>query len=252
MGGPTGGPGFWPWDTSTGTGTPVTMTGSGIIEPVEEYDEPEDTPGRSWLWLAALVAAMSLVLLAVVVAFNVGRGRTPLGEEPADDPTSAPPSSTSQTADPGPTVYDDVAVTDFDPQGDPPEESADQAALAVDGDPATAWPTSTYSQQLGPGGLKTGVGLLLDLGATGGVSEVALTLVGAPTGVSVYVTDSAPRGVRGLSPAASATADGTDLEITLDQPVAGRYVVLWLTALPPVEDGFRGEVAEVSVLGTPG
>ena len=36
------------------------------------------------------------------------------------------------------------------------------------------------------------------------------------------------------------------------EPVAGRYVVVWLTALPAVDDGFRGEVAEVSVLGTPG
>ena len=38
----------------------------------------------------------------------------------------------------------------------------------------------TYSQQLGPGGLKTGVGLLLDLGASGEVGEVDLTLVGEP------------------------------------------------------------------------
>ena len=250
---PRGGPGgYWPWDTSTSTGSPVTMSGSGIIEPVEEYDEPEDTPGRSWLWLAALVAALALVLLAVVVAFNVGRGRSPLGEEPADEPSRTPTPTASQTAAAGPTTYEGVTADDFDPQADPPEESPDLVPLALDGDPATAWQTSTYSQQLGPGGLKTGVGLVLDLGSTGGVSEVDLTLGGAPTNVSVYVTDSAPGGVRGLSPAASATATGTDVAIELDEAVAGRYVVVWLTSLPSVDGGFRGEIAEVSVLGTPG
>jgi hypothetical protein len=41
------------------------------------------------------------------------------------------------------------------------------------------------------------------------------------------------------------------VSVTLDEPVAGRYVVVWLTSLPQVDGGFRGEVAEVSVLGTP-
>jgi hypothetical protein len=187
----------------------------------------------------------------VVVAFNVGRGRTPLGAEPDDEPSQTTGPTTSQTTEAGPTTYSDVTADDFDPQADPPEENPDEAPLVVDGDPATAWHTSTYSQQLGPGGLKTGVGLVLDLGATGGVSEVDLTLGGAPTSVSVYVTDTAPRGVRGLSPAATATATGPELSVTLDEPVAGRYVVVWLTSLPQVDGGFRGEVAEVSVLGTP-
>ena len=109
----------------------------------------------------------------------------------------------------------------------------------------------TYTQQLGPAGLKTGVGLTLDLGASGEVGEVTVTLVGEPTAVSVYVTDTAPRGVRGLAPDATAAAEGTELEIPLDEAATGRFVTVWLTSLPAVEDGFRGEVAEVTVLGTP-
>ena len=34
-----------------------------------------------------------------------------------------------------------------------------------------------------------------------------------------------------------------------DAPVTGRYLTVWLTALPSVEDGFRGEVAEIAVRG---
>ena len=254
QGGPhtgTGPGGYWPWDTSTGTGAPLTMSGSGIIEPVEEDDEVEDQPGRSWLWLAALVAAMALVLLAVVVAFNVGRGRTPLGAEPEPEGSRTPSATSSQTTDAGLTAYDGVTATDFDPQGEDLQEFPELAPLAVDGNPETSWRTQTYLQQLGPGGLKTGVGLVLDLGGSGEVGEVALTLVGQPMAVSVYVTETAPRGVRGLTPAASATADGTDLEIALDEPATGRFVTVWLTSLPAVEGGFRGAVAEVEVLGTP-
>ena len=64
-----------------------------------------------------------------------------------------------------------ITATDFDPQGDPPEENPELAALAVDGDPDTAWHTQTYDQNFGPGGLKTGVGLILDLGATHDVAR---------------------------------------------------------------------------------
>ena len=55
----------------------------------------------------------------------------------------------------------------------------------------------TYSQNLGPAGLKTGVGLMIDLGESLPVGEVQLTLGGQPTALSVYVTDEPPTGVRG-------------------------------------------------------
>ena len=52
------------------------------------------------------------------------------------------------------------------------------APNAVDGDPSTAWRTMTYLQDFGPGGLKTGAGLVLDLGAEHDVGSVDLTFVG--------------------------------------------------------------------------
>ena len=64
-----------------------------------------------------------------------------------------------------------------------------------------------YNQNFGPGGLKTGVGLILDLGDTREVSGVDLTFVGEPTGVSLYVTDKPPTAVADLSPVATETAD---------------------------------------------
>jgi serine/threonine protein kinase len=243
-----GSPEYWPWDTSTGTGIGSRITtGSGVIEPVDD-EEPIDRPGTSWLRLAAVVAACLVLLLGIVFAFNLGRGLPPLGGDPSPSPSSSPTASGSAGgAEAGP--YTGLTATDFDPQGDPPEENSEDAPLVLDGDPDTAWRTMTYSQNLGPAGLKTGVGLTIDLGESLPVSEVQLTLRGQPTALSVYVTDEPPTGIRGLTAAGTVTADGTTAEVVLDDPPTGRYVTVWLTSLPPIEGGYRGEVAEVTVLG---
>jgi hypothetical protein len=238
------GPDYWPWEASTGTGT-GTGTGSGFIPVTEDDDEDDEVPGRSWLRLAGAVGASALLLLAVVFAFNLGRGRSPLGGEPEADPTTSSPSASEPTL----SRVAAVGATDLDPQGDPPEENPELAPLVVDGDPATTWRTMTYEQQFGPGGLKSGVGVTLDLGESAEVSAVDVTLVGAPTQLSVYVTDRAPTDVAGLTAAGSASADGPRARVELDSPASGRFVVVWLTGVPEIPGGFRGEVAEVVVRG---
>lgn len=123
----------------------------------------------------------------------------------------------------------------------------------MDGDPATSWRTVDYKAQLGPKppALKSGVGLLIDLRRSYTVSSVDLTLVGAPTGVSLYVTADKPTGVAGLSPVATTEVTGPSATVRVSPAAAGRYVVVWLTALPEVKGGFRGAVAEVGVTGSP-
>jgi len=234
---------YWPWDTSTGT-----STGSGVI-PVAEPSgtDDDDVPGRSWFRLAVLVGASLLLLLAVVVAFNLGRGKTPLGAEP--DPESSPSASRSDKPEP----VQELAIAgtqDLDPQGGPEfEENSELVPLAADGDPTTSWPTLTYDQQFGPAGLKTGVGLVVDLGESTAVSEVDLTVVGSPTAVTYYLTEEPPTAVAELEELTSATLQGEQQRTTLEEPATGRYLVVWLTRLPAVEGGFRGAVAEVVVRG---
>ena len=232
---------FWPWaDTGPGTGTG--------IRPLTEEEEPGQVPGRSSLRVAGAILACLLLLLAVVVAFNLGRGRGPLGITSGDDSSSgsAGHSATPSTAAP----IKGITVTDLDPQGDPPEENPELAPLAADGKQDTAWRTSTYEQNFGPAGLKTGVGLVVDLQSTHAVDSVAVTVVGAPTAFSIYVTDQQPTDVAGLTPAAQATASEPRTEVALDQRPEGRYVVVWLTSLPQVSDGFRGEIADITVDGS--
>ncbi|MCH1865710.1 protein kinase family protein [Nocardioides sp. CFH 31398] len=227
--------GFWPWDT----GSP----GAAAPPPLDDEvpDEDDEVPGRRWLVLGVALILAVLVGVGGVYAFNVGGDGSPFG---GDEPSSEPsPRRAAPSAEP----LRIEGVRDFDPQGDPPEESPEEAPLAVDGDPETVWSTSTYFDQFGPAGLKTGVGLLVDLGEFRDVSGVSVDVRGE-TGLAVYVADTEPTGVADLPRLAEGSGDGT-VDLTLDEPDTGRYVVVWVDSLPQVDDGFRAEIAEITVLG---
>lgn len=244
-------PDYWPWDSSQGSGvrTPGRDTGAwGSGQWSEDRwgtgDGLEDTgdqvPGRSWIRLAMIVGACLLVGVAAVAAYQLGR---PPATEPDDEPTStASPTVVS------PTPFAGLVAADFDPQGTDGGENPASVPNVVDGDPSTSWSTSTYLQNLGPAGLKTGVGLIVDLGSVKGVRQVVVSTTGGETSLAAYVTTEAPTGIADLSPVQTQSGTG-DLTIELDEAVSGRFVTIWLTLLPPVDGGFRGTISEVQVLG---
>jgi hypothetical protein len=222
--------GFWPW--GTGGLPPVT-------EP-EEPEEPEQFPGRNWLRIAGILAVSLVLLVALIYAFNRGGDGNPLiGDDPSE-----PPSPTAE-----PQAVQVATVADFDPLAEPPEENPELAGNVIDGDRETTWRTSIYRQDLGPGGLKEGVGLLLDLGAEHDVREVVVTLVGAPTELRLLTAtgDEAPTSLDQLEPVSEQRAAGATVTLAPAEPATARWVVVWLTALPSVDGGFRGQVAEVVV-----
>ncbi len=230
---------FWPWDTGHPSGAGP-MTGTGPI--VEAEPDDDRVPGRSFLRLAAVIAAAALILTAVAFAFTLNRdGAT---DTPGASPGPSGPTSKAATSGEAVKVS---GIEDFDPQGAPPEENPELAADAIDGDPGTSWRTSSYKQNFGPKGLKDGVGLLLDLGSSTTVSSVNLELVGSPTGVSAYVLPRRPTTAPTGDPAATAVSDASKVTLTIPADTSGRYVLVWLTSLPQTGDGFRGEIAEIVV-----
>jgi serine/threonine kinase PknH len=235
--------GFWPWEATSGgqTGShPAQQTGTGSWSHDTGTGGGDAVPGRRSIRLALLIGLCLLVALAALAAYQIGR--------PEDDGSSqGEPGSPVTTAPPAP--FPDVTARDFDPQGtDGRVENSERVPLAIDGDPDTSWNTSSYAQQLGPAGLKTGVGLVLDLGRTRGVRQVDIATLGGPTSLSVYVTGQAPTGVADLTPVGEATGTGA-LTVELDEAVSGRYVTVWLTALPQVDGTYRGTIADVVVAG---
>jgi serine/threonine protein kinase len=200
--------------------------------------------GAVWIRLAAVIAALVIVAVAVVFALNLGNGRGPTATGP----------TTSRSASPSPVASTPIpikGVTDFDPEADPPEENPDLAPLAVDGKPGTAWTTVTYQGNPKLGGLKSGVGLLVDLGKPLAVGGVRLTLLGRPTSLQILAAprgaQSAPSNTDGLTRVASADNAGHRVRLPFRKPVTTRWLVVWLTSVPPVPGGYKGQVAEISV-----
>jgi serine/threonine kinase PknH len=222
------------WDSSSGTGQSwaSSTADTGIVEEV---------PGRNWFRLAMIIGLCTLVLVAAVAAYQLGGSS---GDTDEETPSGASTSSEPAPAEP----IAGIEADDFDPQGDPPqEENSELVPLVLDDDPATTWRTATYLQDFGPGGLKTGVGLVLDLGGSEEVREVDVSVVGDTT-AQVFVTDERPSSVDGLEPVGEGSTSGT-LEVRPDEAVPGRYVTVWLTSLPAVDGGWRGEVSGVVVRG---
>ncbi|MCW2736345.1 protein kinase [Nocardioides sp.] len=249
-------PEYWPWDVSqdssrdssrpAGRDTGSWSSGSWTGDPWATGEGLDDTgdqvPGRSWIRLAMIVGVCVLVMVAAVAAYQLGL-RPPTGDS-GDEPSASTTPSVAQ-----PTPFTDLVADDFDPQGsEPREENPEAVPNAVDGDPTTSWTTSSYLQNFGPGGLKTGVGLVIDLGATKGVRRVVVTTAGGQTSLAAYVTSAAPTGVSDLTPVGTASGTG-ELTIDLAEAVSGRYVTIWLTLLPAVDGEYRGAISEVQVLG---
>ncbi len=224
-----GGPGqggFWPFDST----------------PEEESETHTGREGRGWLRMAVVVGVVLVVVIAMLIAFNRGR------EAGSPAPGGAAPSSTSQ---PSQAPIKLAGVRDFDPFADPPEENPDAAPNAIDGDPATAWGTSTYRGNPALGGLKPGVGLMVDLGKETKVSSVTVTFKGAPTSFEVYaapagVTES-PGSLDQLDKVASRAGAPERVTVPIDSGPRTRFLLIWLTKLPAVSGGYRGEIAEIAV-----
>jgi serine/threonine protein kinase len=233
---------------------PVTAPARSDVPAHWGPDRPEDrhagdpeppSRGLPWLRLAAVLAALTLAVLAVVVAFDLGS--TPLGG-PHDDPSASDSSSPSAT----PSRPVPLTVTSFDPDdqsGGPPEENPDLVPLVTDGDPTTAWTTETYDSGPPLAPYKRGVGLLLDLGKPTSVSSVDVTLVGGAHDLTLFAAPkggTAPTDVVGLTRVAREVGVQGRVRIQ-PQAVTTRWLVLWLTALPPSGSGYQGQVGEVVV-----
>jgi hypothetical protein len=158
--------------------------------------------------------------------------------------------STSETPSPGTTAavaldLSKVVVRDFDPGGDR-QENGDKVRNAVDGFPDTTWPTSRYKSATF-GGLKDGVGLLLDLGRVTAVHTVQVGFSAAGAQVELRVSDTPPADATALRTVAAAH-DGKQVATLRPAPgTRGRYLLVWIVTLPQEGDGYRVGISELRI-----
>lgn len=219
-------------------------------DPQPEEPATDERRPRYALWALILLAVLTLVVSLLVVALT-GRSEDDGTASPGDSPTAGEPSD-EQAAGP----LEVVDVTDFDPEADGGngEELPDEVANVIDGDPETTWTTMRYLRRANLGGLKPGVGFVLDLGEPRRVSSLDITVVGeGPTDVELRVPAGEEPSMETVNDwqvvAPSRGVPAGEEAVGLNTEVDTQYVLVYLTNLPPIEGGYAGEVAEVVVHG---
>ncbi|MDQ6853389.1 MAG: hypothetical protein M3046_06805, partial [Actinomycetota bacterium] len=208
--------------------------------PTSVAPRPEARPaapprrGRRWPWLLLILALVVVGGLAAFVVSNLtgdsggggggGGGATPV---------------------PGAGVLPIAEAKDFDPFGPDGAEHPNETRRAIDGDPATAWPTEEYSNR-NFGNAKPGVGLWVRLDAPHDITTVTVTTLEGGWSADIYVADQAGTSLDAWGPV-RATGDNLGTSHPFDLKGAhGQYVLVWCTHLPPSN---KLQIAEINVEG---
>lgn len=203
-----------------------------------------------------IVAGVGVLALLAVGAFTLLPGGGS-GSPPAT--SSKKPTKPTVTAA---TVLQIKGVTGFDPltspKNDPGNENTQYARYAIDKDLHSSW-QSQYYATANFGGLKSGSGLILDMGHPVKATSVTVIFGSTPGAhVELLVGSSAVRSAANLasmSPVESATSPmgPTPYTFSVAKPRAGQFLVIWFTKLPRKPGSnkwFMAEIFNVVVKGT--
>lgn len=211
-------------------------------EPTRTHHEPPPEPKRRWLLV--LVGLVIVVLIASLFAVAL-RGQF---STTGDAPTTTP------TASAGPVRI--VKGVDFDPEADQGngEENPADVPKAFDGDPQTGWRTLEYYGNRKMGGLKPGVGVIVEFAEPVEVTTVRLHLLRSGSDLSLRV----PADPQADEPPMTSQRDwhqvgamkkaDEQVDITVDEPTTTRFLLIYFTALPSSgENAYRGGINEIEV-----
>ncbi len=217
-----------------------------------EEDEPgvesggERTRRRPLLWIivAVLIAALALIW------FLVGNNGDGDGQAGSGDTASA----SRQGGSAGELSI--VSGFDFDPEADGgnAEENPEQVDNVFDDDPATGWSTVQYYNRPDMGGLKPGVGVVLDLGEVRDISSVEVQFAQPGTTVELRVpadqsASEAPRTTEAdWSIIASQQDAAVETTLTPPEDTSARFLLVYVTELPEVTAArYQTEITNIVV-----
>jgi hypothetical protein len=225
--------------------------GAPPYAPAAYQDAPRG--GRSRVMVVVVVVLVLAVIGATVWAIGLRKSPAPTAGAGATHPTASHSATPAATG----TVLTPVGVTTFNVFGTD-NEDASQAPNAIDKSTSTFWGTDIYSGHANFGNLKTGTGLLIDMGRPVRLSQVEVQVGSGSTTAEIYLGNSSvmskSTGLRNFTLVGrSATGTGT-LSYPISSAATGRYVLIWLTGnLPPVPGqaaSYQGRIYNVVVRGS--
>ena len=209
---------------------------------------------RAVVTVVVVLVIAALVTTALVISTSL-RGKSSgnqAGGNTARPKTSSAPAGSAPLTPAG--------VSTFNIFGNDSEDQQ-QASQAIDTGPnalKTAWATDYYKGSPNFGGLKPGTGLLLDMGHAVRLSQVDV-MFGSQccTTAEIYLGNSNAMSRTALNNftkvSASATASGNHA-YTVSSTATGRYVLIWITSLPPMQGNpsqYQALIYNIVVRGTP-
>ncbi|MET8455165.1 protein kinase family protein [Streptomyces parvulus] len=222
-----------------------TASRPGVTQPVSSPPPLQSRTGKALKWSvsALLIAALGLGSWQLADALMERGGKS-------DDQNQTQTTDGDDDKSPKkPAAGQPVAISaarDFDPLGDGSEKPSDVGNV-YDGSSGTYWQTDYY-KSADFGRLKSGLGVVLDLGKVQQVGEVTVSFVGT-TSVELRTAGRdtvEPQSLNAFTKAAEGS--GTTVTLKPGEPVQARYLLVWLTQLPATDDGnFRGRVVDVKV-----
>ncbi|TQM16127.1 protein kinase family protein [Pseudonocardia kunmingensis] len=206
---------------------------------------PSDPQRRRKMTIAltALGAAVLMVLGYLGVQLGdmfVENGGPPIVVDGA--PVQPSPGTEPQVAasPAGPTVA--VAGVDvYDEVGD--RDNADRVTRVIDGNPATAWNTSSYFQQFPA--LKPGVGIMVSFASAVQLSELEIDSPSRGTVVEVRSAPTADASLEDTERIAEATLDAGRTPVSLDGSQPVEHVLIWITKLSGGGSEHTSEIGEI-------
>jgi len=209
--------------------------------------------GTTKLPVKMVAAAGALVVVAVVATVALWPGSSAQPQTTGHHKVKKTiPSASAATLVP-------VQATGFDPlrsvKDDRSNENTQYAQYAIDSDVRSAWDSEWY-KTAEFGGLKTGTGLLLDMGKAVTFRSVVVTFGSIPsTDVKLLVGNSATRSAANLdsmTTVGSASDVSGQMTFRISSTATDRFLVIWFTKLPPKPGGghwFMAAVYNVVVHG---
>lgn len=231
-----------------------------LITPV---DDPAANGGRGKAPLAAAdpesqrrrrkgmiigIAVGAVILVIVLVGLAIGlRGLFGDVGGPLDRNELGLNAPTSETDAPATGVVRPVRATVFSPGGE--ADNPSDAGLAIDGNPATGWPTDTYSDPAPFPGFKSGVGLVLQLPQPTTLASVTVNLNSTGTAIQIRSAQSAtPASLEEtteMTPPTPMKTGSNTIPISNAAPTS--YVLVWITTLGTVDGRSESTLSDITL-----
>ena len=214
---------------------------------------PESRSRNGRKFAVGVAALLAVAAAGLIIASNIGGKRgTSTATTPTPDATTASHQPVTHSA-----TLPISSVRIVDPKGDGQE--LDGADKMIDGDQDTDWHTAWYrATDFGGGNYKPGMGVLVDLGKSVDVTSIKIDFDSPGSTVDTRVGNTDPGSghsgdatvVSSYAKVGSAVSDAPSTTV-LPIGVKARYVLIWITKLPPVSAGrFQVGIDEITVAGS--